>query len=237
MKKIKMFCFPYAGGSAAIYYKWKRYSDDIEIIAVELSGHGKRINERFYDNFDEMIQDCYNMVKENILPEDEYVFFGHSMGSILAYSLALKMIEEKDKAPRYLFLSGGCPPDKNMYKSIYELNDEEFIKTILQIGATKREVFENANLRKIFLPILRADFKMINTYKFKKNKKVNCDIVLLNGKNDYAVRCSNLHHWNQFTLGTCEQYYFTGDHFYILDKEEEIMSLIYYKLKRCCLMS
>ncbi|WP_411859686.1 thioesterase II family protein, partial [Bacillus velezensis] len=78
MKKI--FCLPYAGGSSAIYYKWRRLmSDSLTIHPIELKGRGTRINEDFYEHLDEAVNDIYDLIKDQIR-ECDYALFGHSMG-------------------------------------------------------------------------------------------------------------------------------------------------------------
>lgn len=70
---IKLLCFPYAGGTSAIYAKWKRYiSKDIELCPVELAGRGKRYEAPFYNNLDEVIEDVYNIIEDDI--DNDYAF-------------------------------------------------------------------------------------------------------------------------------------------------------------------
>ena len=75
-----LFCLPYAGGSEAMYYGWKKYLDPgIELEAVELKGRGKRYGENFYKDLDDAVEDIYSNIKDKIM-YNEYAFFGHSMG-------------------------------------------------------------------------------------------------------------------------------------------------------------
>lgn len=47
MSKVRIFCIPYAGGSASIYNKWKKYvGSDFELILIELAGRGSRFNHK-----------------------------------------------------------------------------------------------------------------------------------------------------------------------------------------------
>ncbi|MBI5538973.1 MAG: thioesterase, partial [Bacteroidia bacterium] len=46
---MKLFCFPYAGGSSVVFNNWKSYLRyDIELRAIELAGRGKRIMDAHY---------------------------------------------------------------------------------------------------------------------------------------------------------------------------------------------
>ena len=91
MKKIKLFCFPYAGGSAAAYNKWRQYLDKhIELRPVELAGRGRRIYDPLYQSIEEAVDDVYQLISPE-LAKGPYAFFGHSMGGIIAYELAYKI--------------------------------------------------------------------------------------------------------------------------------------------------
>lgn len=120
MHKITLFCFPYAGGSAVAYNKWKKYNNtNIEIIPIELAGRGKRFGEELYDKIEDAVDDVYEIVKSNI--NGPYGLFGHSMGSIIAYELARKINNSNLPNPEYIFVSGRKPPhiEENEKKYIH----------------------------------------------------------------------------------------------------------------------
>jgi len=152
MKKIKLFCFPYAGGLAHSYNKLKRYlGDNIEQVPIEYAGHGRRIKEPFYEDMSKAVSDTFNFVCNNI-DDEHYSFFGHSMGGLIAYETCHKLIEAKYKEPLHLFISGRLPPHiKKESDNISHLPDKEFIEEILKIGGTPKEVFENQDLINMLL--------------------------------------------------------------------------------------
>lgn len=110
MEKIKLFCIPYAGGSATNYLRWKRYSDSaIEIVPIELKGRGGRSTTAFYENFQEVVDDVYNSIKFE-LGKSDYALFGHSFGSMIVYEVIKKIRQAKDQDPVHVFFSGCGPP-------------------------------------------------------------------------------------------------------------------------------
>ena len=85
MSKIKLFCIPYAGGGAAIYKKWEQsLLPDIELVAVELAGRGRRSNEQLYKDVPAAVEDVYNCILPSIMDGKPYAIFGHSMGAMLS---------------------------------------------------------------------------------------------------------------------------------------------------------
>ena len=83
---MKLFCFPHAGGSSSIYLKWNNVIENtskLEIIPLEYKGHGYRMDEDFYNDFDEMVGDMLKSVLDKLVLGDPFMIFGHSMGRML----------------------------------------------------------------------------------------------------------------------------------------------------------
>ncbi|HEY9062718.1 MAG TPA: thioesterase domain-containing protein [Pseudobacteroides sp.] len=228
MKRIKLFFLPYAGGTASVYLSWRKCLDQsIDIKPVELAGRGKRINEPLYKRVDEAAEDIFKVMSKEI-GEGKYAIFGHSMGAILAFEIAKKINQANLKKPEHIFFSGRSALDSLAEpKYIYTLNDDQFIKSIIKYGGTNKEVFENDALKAIFLPILRADFSMVERYKFQNNNfRLGCDITILNGTEDKLVSFGDLKNWESLTYGSCKFYEFTEGHFFINKYKQEICKII-----------
>ncbi|KZE58891.1 thioesterase [Bacillus velezensis] len=226
MKKI--FCLPYAGGSSAIYYKWRRLmSDSLTIHPIELKGRGTRINEDFYEHLDEAVNDIYDLIKDQIR-ECDYALFGHSMGGRLVYKLYCKIAEMQQKKPNHIFFSGcGIPKTKKAEGMIHALPDNLFLQRIMDMGGTSEELLHNKELQQLYLPILRSDFKMLEKDVISENKTVmDCDITVLHGINDKTISSDLICNWGHYTLGKCNFYTFEGNHFFIHQFSNEITDII-----------
>ncbi|EQB86583.1 surfactin synthase thioesterase subunit [Clostridium punense] len=222
-----LFCLPYAGGSEVIYYKWKKYlNSSIQLEPIELKGRGKRFNEAFYESLEEAVQDIFENIKDKVL-HDEYAIYGHSMGSLLAYELYYKICKENVRRPKHMFFSGyKAPSIPRNEKQIYLLPDEEFIKEVIELGGTPQEVADNKELLQLFTPILRSDFKMLEKYLYKEKKdKIQCDISILNGKED-DITLEELLAWKNHGDRGFKVYNFEGDHFFINTNVENITKII-----------
>lgn len=228
-----LFCLPYAGGSEAIYYNWRRYLDcSIRLESIELKGRGKRYNEIFYETLGEAVEDIFVNIKDKIM-DDDYAIYGHSMGSLLAYELYYKIKEYNLKKPYHIFFSGYKAPSiirKN--ENTYMLPDYDFMKKIIELGGTPEEVANNKELLEIFLPIIRNDFKILENYKYIERKdKIECDVSILNGKHD-SINLEELLAWRNHVCKGFRVYNFEGDHFFINNNMERITSIINYTLIR-----
>jgi medium-chain acyl-[acyl-carrier-protein] hydrolase len=232
MKKIKLFCLAYAGGTAMIYSRWKKWMDkSIEIVPIELAGRGIRGKEPFFASLDEAAEDVYARIKE-AADGSPFAIFGHSMGALLTYEVMHKMQDRGDEMPVYAFLSGRNAPHVEVEnKMIHLLPDDLFIQEIARIGGTPKEFFEQKQLLDMFIPILKADYKMIETHPFvPKAEKLDVEIAVLGGTEDEDVKVEDLGKWGDLVKRNCSVYVFEGGHFFIFDKYPDIIDLIGSKL-------
>lgn len=224
---MKLFCLPYAGGSETIYYKWKNYLQPlIEVLPIELKGRGKRFSEVFYENLEEAVEDIFENIKDKIVNND-YAIYGHSMGSLIAYELYYKICNENAKMPKHMFFSGyKAPSIPRKEKQICLLPDDEFIKEVIELGGTPQEVVESEELLQLFTPILRNDFKMLENYIYKEKKsKIQCNISILNGKED-DITLEEILSWKNHGDKGVKVYNFEGNHFFINTNLENIIKVI-----------
>jgi len=199
---------------------------EIELIPAKLKGRGSRFCEDFYETLEEAVDDIFDQVKDKI-KDEEYGIFGHSMGGVLAYELYYKILKEGYNTPKHMFFSGSrCPRIKGYEKNRHLLSDEEFLKEIADLGGTPKEVLENKELLELCLPILKSDFKMLETYKHKeKSEDIKCDVTVLNGKeDDISKEC--IYGWCDVTEGVGTVHNFEGGHFFLDDNLDSIIRLI-----------
>lgn len=231
--KIKLFCFPYAGGSSTVYARWRRYlNENIELCPVELPGRGSRMAERLKDSMEEIVNDAYSSIEKKL--DCPFAFFGHSMGSIIAYELCLKLFNQKELKPVHAFFSGRRAPHLDRQEEIiHKLPDDVFKERIIALGGTPVEILEYPELLDIFLPILRADYKAVETYAFKHNDAdLGCDISILNGKQD-DITFFEIAEWNRHTSQNCKIHMFEGRHFYINECYADVIVIINHVLGKC----
>lgn len=234
MNKMKLFCFPYAGGSSDVYRNWKKYLDpSIELYPVELSGRGRRMSEPLYENMQGLIEDVFRKIEPE-LKNSTYAFFGHSLGSMVVFELTRKLLQDNIQLPEVLFVSGRKAPHlkrKPDEKLTHTLNEEEFIEEIMKLGGTPKELLEHKELLDLFLPVIRKDYKIAEQYVFNdKNVQFNSDLVVLYGTKDEATYEEMLE-WKAYSSRSCNFYSFEDGHFFINNYTQQIVDLINNKLK------
>ena len=105
------------------------------------------------------------------------------------------------------------------------LEDRDFIERLHELyGAVPDAIRENAELRKVFLPILRADVALLETYDSARVEPLDCPITVFGGEGDPAVTAKMLQGWKQFTSVEFAQRQFAGEHFYLLSEREAVVA-------------
>jgi medium-chain acyl-[acyl-carrier-protein] hydrolase len=228
MKEVKLFCFPYAGGSAVLYNNWKNLLDPaILLCPVELAGRGSRIAEPFYANIPEMITDVYTKIRDKI-HDGPYAFFGHSMGAMIAYKLAHLLRKQGLPEPACIFFSGRSAPHimRDERKNYAQMNDEVFIKEVLELGGTPAELFMYPELVNYYLPLLRNDFTLAEeTVMMEKIEPFNFNITTLFGDEE-DLNCEQRIGWKAHTKKKCNIHVLSGGHFFIHSSMQEVTEII-----------
>ena len=224
---------PHAGGMASAYYDFLKFADAyVDFKIVELPGHGGRFDEDLVNTFEKAVDDIYLQCKD-VIENGEYVVFGHSMGSWLAYELYYKIKSEGMPLPMHMFFSGNNSPYKERSLSFSTMSDEEFIQHILKNEQTSEEIFKNPELRALFLPVLRSDYSLLENYKPVPGREpVDCNISILCGMSD-PLLMGGVSEWNELTARECEITYFEGNHFYLFNNLEEVFDYVYRNIEMC----
>ena len=219
MKRIRLFCFSYAGGSAQEFKRWEgKISPYIEIKPIVLPGHGRRLKEKLLESIEAMVLDAYAQIKDHICEKD-YAFFGHSMGAIIAHELTNRIAKLGLPQPRCVFLSGREAPHlAYSHGDIYNLPERELRQRIAYYDGTPDEIFENPYLKQIFLPILLADLAACDTYQrqfeVSQYQPLEIEMVVMAGKNEKLSK-KQLEGWQKFSKKEISLHYFSGGHFFI----------------------
>ncbi|WP_187445066.1 thioesterase II family protein [Rossellomorea vietnamensis] len=220
-----MFCFSHAGGSSSSYRKWIPYCDKkgIEIIAIQLPGRENRIREKPVDDLNALALMLTKEISHYL--DKPYIFFGHSMGGIISYEVSKLLLKGNFKLPKHLFISSTKAPHiKPASKGIYNLSDSELISKLKDLNGTPIELLKNIELMSLFLPAIRADFKIAETY-FREVCMLPIPISVFLGDKD-TVKLSSVLKWKEHTTNRFEHRIFKGDHFYLIKYTSEIIDTI-----------
>ncbi|EST55784.1 gramicidin dehydrogenase [Brevibacillus panacihumi W25] len=225
---MKMFCLPYAGASANVYSPWSKHlSPEIEVIPVELAGRGRRFLEPLYPTLDHAVEDLLPFMQEQLADGEPYVLFGHSMGALLAYELTIRIEEVALPKPICSIFSGKNAPGTAMDKLRHQLSDDDLLSELMLLGGTPEELARDREMRQLFLPVIRNDFRLVEEYRHKiKRNKVTCPIAILTGLHDSLTTSAYIREWTHVSGHSCKFYSFPGGHFFIHEQTAEVLGVI-----------
>jgi medium-chain acyl-[acyl-carrier-protein] hydrolase len=229
LQSLKLFCFSHAGGSTVGFTRWKKLLDPrITLYQVELNGRGKKGNLPFYTGIDEAVEDLSSYIM-NEAGSEPYAFIGHSMGTIIAYEMCHYLKQIGFREPEAVVFSGRSAPDVKLEENhIHHLADELFIEEIKKLGHSPAELFQNPELLQIFVPILKADYRLIETYLYKERAPLKSDFFLFTGKEDIDTSTEQFKEkWAIHTEGLCEFHVFEGGHFFLYEQTDEVIKTIH----------
>jgi len=156
-----------------------------------------------------------------------FAFFGHSMGAIISFELARLLRHEGAPEPVHLFVSGRSAPQTPCdHLHTYDLPEQEFIKELRRMNGTPAEVLEDPELMQFMLPLLRADFEVIQTYTYVDEPPLNCSITAFGGLHDDEASRDSLEGWREQTTGATTLRLFPGDHFFINKVQPSLLRMI-----------
>src|SRR5689334_12399770 len=236
--RLRLFCFPYAGGGAAIYRLWPQsLPSEVEACMAQLPGRGTRLREEPFTNLDALVA----AVAEAIAPllDKPFALFGHSMGAMISFELARRLREQGQPQPSHLFISGRRAPQlPNDDPISYNLPDAELGQELLRLNGTPKEVLEHPELMELMLPLLRADFSVVETYDYRPGVPLDCPLTVFGGLRDAEVSREQLDAWREQTTGEFALRMLPGDHFFLSDAQAQTLLLsavardLYQLLKR-----
>lgn len=214
-------CLPHAGGSASAYLPLSaELSAAAEVLLVQYPGRQDRLAEPVLDD----IRQLADRIAHALRPwrERPLALFGHSMGSLLAYEVALRLERRRGRELLGLLLSGRAAPCVPSNRNVHKMDDERLARHLAGLAGTPAALLADKDLLATVLPSVRADFKAVETYRDRAGAKVTCPISCYSGRQDEGVPIEGLAKWADYTTGDWNLTLFDGGHFYLQSRTQEV---------------
>lgn len=213
---MRLFCFPYAGGSAGltVFREWAtELPESVEVLALEMPGRGRRYGEPLIGDLRKLTASLRSEIAP--LLDLPCVFFGHSVGALVSFELCRALQAAGKPMPELLIASGKRAPHLPHRHRLHLLPDPQLIEALKQYNGTPDDVLKNSELMELFLPVLRADFSLAETYVHERSAPLPLPIHALGGVGDGDVQRTCLEAWSEHSAEgfVCEM--FAGDHFFL----------------------
>lgn len=221
MKKKQLFLLHFAGGSIYSFEFLKSNFIDFEMIPIELPGRGKRVKEKLITTYKEAIHDIFPQIKEKLNGEP-FIIYGHSLGSSLGLGVT-DLLEKDNTPPQCLIVSGNAGPGILASTKRSDLERTDFIAMLNELGGLPVELLQSDELLDFVIPILRADFKIVEENLFAENILINTPIIAVMGNLEKYV--DQINNWKKHTTSEFKSYVLKGHHFFIHNNVDRLIEI------------
>jgi surfactin synthase thioesterase subunit len=226
---VRLYCFPHSGGSPGEFARWSDQLPEDEVLGVQLAGRGGRLTETPLTD----VRELAVALADSVGFSAPFVFFGHSLGALVAYETARVLLDRGRRMPDQLFVSA-CPgPDvPRRMPPLTGLPDAELLDRLEEYyGPLGAELREDPELLALVLPAYRADFAAAESYEYVSGPPLDVPITAFGGIND-TVSEDDLRAWSQHTTGQFRLDQFPGGHFYLRAQVQPLLATVIRTLRQ-----
>lgn len=207
---VTLVCLPHAGGTPAIYSGWAdALEPDVRVVATQprrpTADDPMTLRQSAAGLADELASRA----------EEPYAFFGNSLGAIIAFEATRVLLDQGHQPPVRLFACGSSAPAVSAAagRNLRSLPDEEFLSEVSRLGELPREILDEPELQQEFLPVLRGDYSLAETYEYIPGPPLRCPISVFRGLSDNLVDPGDLELWREYTAEDVKIRGLPGNHF------------------------
>ena len=243
----RLFCFHWSGGNVNSFKNWANTVESQQS-NTEIYGVTWRSRNQVYCDVKQVVTDLRQTLFDLRLldPNIKIIFFGHSLGGIIAFEL-VRQLESESYNIQHLFVSAVKHPtyltDLNRDDSVskrYKDTEDELFKHIQGIGGLPAGV--HPDFLKMSLKGIKQDYVIFETYLYDKSMtvlgskssiQIICPITSMSGHNDFDVPESAMTQWSTYTAAYQTHYCFgdasKGDHFFVNDPsfKLEVLAIVF----------
>lgn len=213
-------CLSFCGGGASPMRPWARaVPDDVEIVLVCYPGREARYGEPYAADWEELASGVTEALVSFV--RRPYVLVGHSMGGWLAFDVAARLQRSARPGPYGLVVSASEPPsrwvDQQSRRPFVSDTDEQLLTWMRDTGQLSPEVLAEPDLREMAVSLLRADLRVLDSYRYSPGTVLDLDLNVLFGAEDPTADRAAADGWRDLTRGRCRLTELPGGHFYTPD--------------------
>jgi medium-chain acyl-[acyl-carrier-protein] hydrolase len=215
---LPLVIFPHAGAGPSAYRRFAQLvGDPFRPLIVQLPGRERRIHEPPCDDLPALLP----ALRQALAPllANRFVFYGHSMGALLAFELARHLRRAYGVEPDHLVVSGRAAPSQPGGPARHRLPDDQLSAWVCGLLGTPPEVAADPDMRALLLPALRADLAVCETYRYRPEPPLDCPISSFAGDRDREAPSPDMAGWARETRSQYRHEALPGDHFFNLARD------------------
>lgn len=224
----QLVMFPFLGGFGSSYNRLVSELDgDWDIWTANPPGHGPCQLAPVTDR-EELLSLYVDSLGALLRPNA--VFFGHSMGGIVAYHLLHLMgarCEFLHRMPTDLVLSACAAPDQLPVVGKAALSDGDLIGHLSSFGAIPVELSNDKSMMAMFVPVFRADYRVLEDMMKPPSVGLPVRTRLILGERDTQTSAGTPTAWQRYFANPLKTHVLEREeHMYVLRSTKAINSIL-----------
>ncbi|MFE5859056.1 thioesterase II family protein [Streptomyces virginiae] len=212
-RALRLYCFHYAGGSAASFRDWQSLLPPyVEVVAVQLPGRENRFAEQPFRDMGPLAEAIADAMAGELNPP--YAFFGFSMGARVALAVSHLLRERGLPQPSHLFSASSCAPSRGRPVRGWDESDELLIAYLRELGGTATEILDSKELLDMYLPTVRADLTVVGTCPPRSGLPLAVPLRAFAGMDDTEAPPEFMRDWYRETSAAFNLTTVSGGHFF-----------------------
>jgi surfactin synthase thioesterase subunit len=227
VRGVGILCLPFAGGGAGFFRGWSRRAPTgYTVRGLQLPGREDRLLEPAVTDVRAAAEYLLPQVERAVDECTQVVLFGHSLGAVLGFELALLIGPRWPGALAHLYASGSAAPHRGRAERATGLDDDAFVARVRGFAGHHDAALDDPELRELLLPTLRADVAMHEAYRAEPGVRLDVPITVLRGENDELVSAAEAAGWAEVAGAPVTRVELPGGHMYLLDQAEAVLGVL-----------
>eukprot|EP00930_Biecheleria_cincta_P040148 TRINITY_DN27533_c0_g1_i1.p1 TRINITY_DN27533_c0_g1~~TRINITY_DN27533_c0_g1_i1.p1 ORF type:complete len:399 (-),score=81.31 TRINITY_DN27533_c0_g1_i1:41-1237(-) len=218
--KLRILAFHNAGSAESIYtgpgtpfMSWIKDCMQVELLAFDYPGRDKLLKAKLHTSIDTLAPELLAVAHDKLSDGVPYVVWGHSVGSWVGFEflmLARKIGLPMPKAAFFItFPAPHMPETKRPWRQNARLNEEQMREETVSWDKThfagpSKVIFDEPAWTEQWGPMMRADFKLFDEYKFKHAGAPRFDFPLHCwwAEGEHLIKQDMVELWREWTSST-----------------------------------
>jgi surfactin synthase thioesterase subunit len=216
--RLRLFCIPWSGANASVYREWATgLPGEIETVAVQLPGRSTRRDETPVDRLAPLARQVTRAIDAELRDRPgRFVLFGHSLGALLAYEVARRLVAA-GRYPDLAVLSASRAPAQAPRIVLHRLGDADLLAALGRMGGTSPDRLRDRQFLDYFLPLVRTDLTACETFRPALGTTLPCPVSVWAGREDWYAHPEDVGRWHQIAGSAYRSRLFGGGHFFNTD--------------------
>lgn len=224
MPRWRLACFVHAGGSASFFRDWAAIlPTEIDLLAIQYPGREDRFGEPCLTSMDSLAEGASEALRG--YADRPLALFGHSLGAVVAYEVAARL-QRRAVAIEHLFVSAHPAPQCQRGGQLHAGPDQALLDDVQRLAGRPNPLLADPDLRGMFLPSLRSDYRIVETYGRAAPRPLDARITMLYPEQDPEVDLDEAQAWQVASHQPLRLQRWSGEHFYLVEQRQAVVAAL-----------